>query len=402
MGKSFGAWACALLASSTALAAQAHLPAYEFSRNQTRIFYDLKCYADIVSLVRSAQRSIRLDFYIFGGDTANLITDLLIEKHQQGLDVHVMLDRHMGSVPMNWKQTKPIVARLKKAGVPFQEYTHQAFEAGGHAALDHNKIVVVDDVRASVGSSNFATLFENYHDLCMRVEGPIAGEIGQQFDFDWEVTSGQRPMPTGATLVGSEPFRGTTPTDGSSEVRLLSTGPGRSNILGALIRAIDHAQSKIDVLVHEFDEERLRGALIRAHDRGVKVRVLLDPWAEVSKFTGGIQVPAAIPNLGAVKELKEAGIDVRTYHVSETQVAAHMKSMIVDDEILHAGSANWAFGSWEHIAETNLEIHGGGAVEGARKQFETDWNTRSDSIGMPTPGLLRLYKFYEWTRNFIL
>ncbi len=78
-------------------------------------------------------------------------------------------------------------------------------------------------------------------------------------------------------------------------IRLLSTGPGRSNIFLALLRAIAQARSSIDLQLHEIDAPELELALIRAHARGVRVRVLLDPWSVVTKFAAGIRVPVAVP-----------------------------------------------------------------------------------------------------------
>ena len=385
-----------------------HLPDYQFSSAHTQMFYDNDAFNDMTKLVEKAQHSIRVDFYIFGGPDADHVADVLIEKYRMGLNVRVMLDRALGSVPMNWKETKPILKKLQAAGVPTVFYSKQVFLPDDHSKIiDHNKYIAVDaeypELReATVGSTNFSTLFKSYHDLLVHFDGPVVKDLADQFDFDfsraWAESKGSPVRATTqAPSYGTRAFSGVIPGPNEpSQLRLLGTGFGRSNIFNAIMRNIRNSKRTVDVMVHEFDEPRLLDAMIDAKNRGVKVRVMMDPWASIDKFMMGIKVPKSIPNIGMIEGLTAAGIETRLYRISDDKVTAHMKMVVVDGEIMNVGSANWTDGAWERVSETNVEVMGGQAVQEAQAQFESDWSTRGDSVPRPTQAQIMLYKIYKW------
>ena len=68
-------------------------------------------------------------------------------------------------------------------------------------------------------------------------------------------------------------------------------------------------------------------ALLSAHDRGCKIRVVLDSWDEGQSS-----------NEPAYRILEQAGVDV--YYDLDT-VATHNKLVVIDNEIVFLGSANW-------------------------------------------------------------
>ncbi len=101
-----------------------------------------------------------------------------------------------------------------------------------------------------------------------------------------------------------------------------------------LIALIDDAQESILVAVYTFTEQLLAKALIRAHERGVQVEVVLDTYSE-SKW-------------GKVKMLQKAGIPVHIYapkpRNSEKYVGImHDKYAVFDNTKVWTGSYNWTF-----------------------------------------------------------
>ncbi len=63
-------------------------------------------------------------------------------------------------------------------------------------------------------------------------------------------------------------------------------------------------------------------------------------------------------------------------------MAAKAKAALIDDQVLFAGSINWTHGGFEHVYETNLEIHGGPAPGQALERFWRDWS-QSDPARPP-------------------
>jgi phosphatidylserine/phosphatidylglycerophosphate/cardiolipin synthase-like enzyme len=110
----------------------------------------------------------------------------------------------------------------------------------------------------------------------------------------------------------------------------------------AILRAIRGAKRTILVQAYLLYSTRLAGALVRAHQRGVQVHVILDAQAQSHH-----------PPVPAVARLIAAGIAVSldAYHVW-----AHDKVMILDGEVVITGSYNWTVGAEQDNGENLLVI----------------------------------------------
>ena len=108
----------------------------------------------------------------------------------------------------------------------------------------------------------------------------------------------------------------------------------RSDYVDRLLEGIDNAKKEIDVIIYSFQFENGRvnknyevmSALLRACDRGVNIMILFDSWREDSK------------NEPAYQLLEQAGAEV--YYDLNT-IATHNKLVVIDNEIVFLGSANW-------------------------------------------------------------
>ena len=96
----------------------------------------------------------------------------------------------------------------------------------------------------------------------------------------------------------------------------------------------------------DSDVYRLMQALKNAHDRGVKVSVILDYRSAEDKEQGAV-------SYYAYRFLKEAGIKVS---FDTPRVYTHNKTIVVDNNVVIAGSANWSRAAMERSNETNLLI----------------------------------------------
>jgi len=93
----------------------------------------------------------------------------------------------------------------------------------------------------------------------------------------------------------------------------------------AITTIIGGAQKSILIQAYSFTSEPIVQALIRAKERGVEVRVVLDRSQYEARST------AAVP-------LHSAGIEVR---MDAKHSIAHSKVMIIDEQILITGSFNF-------------------------------------------------------------
>jgi phosphatidylserine/phosphatidylglycerophosphate/cardiolipin synthase-like enzyme len=110
----------------------------------------------------------------------------------------------------------------------------------------------------------------------------------------------------------------------------------------AILEAIRSAQRTILVQAYLLYSTRLAGALVRAHQRGVQVHVLLDATAQPHH-----------PPVPAVARLVAAGIAVS---LDGQHAWAHDKVMILDGAIVITGSYNWTVGADKENGENLLVI----------------------------------------------
>src|SRR5258708_26529345 len=96
---------------------------------------------------------------------------------------------------------------------------------------------------------------------------------------------------------------------------------------------INSAEARVDVELYEFDRPDLADALIGAHRRGVRVRVVEDPTVTV--------------NAGTSARLRLAGTEVLIFPVQQRQID-HVKLLIVDSRAAIFGGMNWGSMSWRN------------------------------------------------------
>ncbi len=350
-----------------------------FHRTEAAALFDADAYAEMLAILESAQRSIRLTFYLFGGPDADRMAEVLAAKQAHGVSVRVLLDRKVGvgpTLPSVLQECQKTYRKLKRLGIDVR--------LSRPGAVSHHKYIVADEAEALLGGMNVGTLFRRYHDLMLRVSGPVAADLARRFDAEW---GGETPTQT--VRDDAAPFAGMVPSfSGPARARVVGTGPGERTTLAALTQNLQRAQRTVDVALCEIGRTALLGELIACHNRGAFVRVLLDP-----QITAPIG-PSGLLNAGAVQTLLDAGIAVHLYTLGRDFMRLHLKMAVFDGESAVAGSTNWTRGGFEWVGETDLELHGGAAIAQLAAQFEADWS-RSTPASPPTQTAHFLHNLYE-------
>jgi phosphatidylserine/phosphatidylglycerophosphate/cardiolipin synthase-like enzyme len=129
--------------------------------------------------------------------------------------------------------------------------------------------------------------------------------------------------------------------------------------IAPLIKAIEAAARSLDILIFRFDRRDLEGALIRAVQRGVKVRALI---AHISR--GGERSLRALE-----MRLLQAGVTVS--RTADDLVRYHGKMLIVDREKLYISGFNFTYLDIDRSRSFAVMLEGK-FVEEAAKLFEAD------------------------------
>jgi phosphatidylserine/phosphatidylglycerophosphate/cardiolipin synthase-like enzyme len=108
----------------------------------------------------------------------------------------------------------------------------------------------------------------------------------------------------------------------------------------ALVEALDGAKSTVLVQAYSFTSAPIAGALKRAHERGLDVRVILDKGQRSEKYS-------------SATFLQHASIPV---WIDTKHAIAHNKVMVIDGRIVVTGSFNFTKAAEERNAENLLII----------------------------------------------
>ena len=136
-----------------------------------------------------------------------------------------------------------------------------------------------------------------------------------------------------------------------------------------ILDAIAQATKSIRIKMFVFSDPALLQAVIAAHQRGVDVRVMLNPARRDGKEE----------NADSRKALTDAGVKV--IDSSPDFDLTHEKSMVIDDAIAFVQSLNW---ETENLTTTRdyaiLTMHKH-EVEEVMECFDADWNRSRFNAG---------------------
>ena len=231
---------------------------------------------------------------------------------------------------------------------------------------NHRKTLVVDTAqgwKALVTSANPHDGSSRPSNVALIVTGNTAIDVLKTEQAVGRMSKGDIPM----VIVGEFEAEKSLP-----QVQLLT----EKAIYQATLTLIKTAkpQQQIDLAMFYLSERQIVKALIAAHQRGVKLRVLLDP----NKDAFGRQ-KNGIPNRQVASELNAAGITVRWCNTQGEQ--CHSKMIIKHDAAqaeLILGSANFTARNLKNYnLESDLRVLGAAKApvfNDANQYFDTAWS----------------------------
>jgi len=131
-----------------------------------------------------------------------------------------------------------------------------------------------------------------------------------------------------------------------------------------VMKALKNANESIEIIAFKLSyypkyrnskENKLVWELIKARERGVKVRILLDEYPNKNS---------------AYSLLKSRGIDIK---YDSKNVTTHAKVIIIDGKIVILGSTNFSYYGLEKNHEANIYIESEEVAKAFRDYFERLW-----------------------------
>jgi cardiolipin synthase len=317
----------------------------------------------MLEAIGAAEKEVLLEMYWVSPDAVGLrFLDALAARARAGVAVRVIYDA-VGSIAI----TPGFWASLVRAGgqvVPF----HAVFPLRNTLTLDvlerrdHRKMLVVDAKIGFIGGINLSREWlptedggDGWRDDVIGVRGEVSHELRALFFDTW------RRATLSASPADLRPIRRRR----SRRVFVLANPwRKRRDVRREYLNRIYFAKSRIDIANPYFVPNRsVRGALMHAADRGVRVRVL-------------------VPERGDVRIVQfavEAFFDQLLRHNVEIYVlrdrVMHAKTAVIDDSFATVGSYNLDERSWRKNMEVNLAVEDEAFARHVRAWFEEDCRT---------------------------
>lgn len=134
----------------------------------------------------------------------------------------------------------------------------------------------------------------------------------------------------------------------------------------SIVKLINQSEKTIDAAVYAINNDGIVKALKKAHDRGVKIRILTDRLQASNKSS-------------KVKGLHDYGVNIRVHSKFKIE---HNKFAVFDERIASSGSYNWTNPASEKNSENCIFfIKNKKAVQEYVDRFEYLWkiNTKKKS-----------------------
>lgn len=309
--------------------------------------------------IQQAHHHVHIQYYIFeDGTIGRQLSDLLIQKAKEGVEVRLMYD-DVGS----WKTKNAFFKRMKDAGVEVEPFLQVVFPVLTSRVnyRNHRKICVIDGQIGYIGGMNVANRYVDggrygyWCDLHIRICG--CGVLGLQSSFllDWYYAH--------KSYIASRNYFPTLPTFGKIPMQVVTSGPIGiyRTIAQGLFYAISNAKKIIYIETPYFiPSDSVLCAMQTAALGGIDVRLIL-PGISDTFF----------PQLAShsfVKELLASRIKVYFYE----RGFLHSKLVIVDDSLTIVGSANMDVRSFEHNFEVNAFMYDEDTNKKAKEIFQND------------------------------
>ncbi len=350
--------------------------------------------------IDSAQQSIDLQTFLWHFDTAGgLVLDHLVSAANRGVKVRVLIDDTF----LNSKD-QMLLALAMHPNIEYRVFnpfkrraddmlTRQLLNLAEFDRLDHrmhNKAMVVDNHVAIVGGRNLADEYfglhgqANFRDLELLLGGPIVTRISAEFDDYWNdqwsipigMLSHEQASPEqlahARQLAANNPsvhleeteqakialWREVIGRADTGEAVLFSDQPPQGNpdnpeqapvqVAQELVSLFDDAREEIVIIsAYLIPTPRLEGAVQRALERGVRVRMLTNSIGSNNHLAAHSAYRNHINTLlGHGSELYEVRMDADERErymltpVGRKVLALHAKGLIIDRDKVFIGSAN--------------------------------------------------------------
>jgi cardiolipin synthase A/B len=332
-------------------------------------------YPPMLADIASATSSVHVNQFGFRpGAIGDVFAEALVAKAREGVQVRLVVDRQ-GSDPEGG--SKALYDSLLAAGAevcvvrgtqprtqtgPLGTHGSTRWNLNGLGHIDHRKFVVLDGRTGWVGGAGIEDHFQDgrFHDLFVRVEGPVVAQLQLVFLASFRWLGGAIPA---AEIDALFPEAGPA----AIPATVLHNAPGRYRpITDAIARLLERAETTLDVVNPYVTDRRMIRRVEAAARRGVRVRLFVprdaNNWA------------CAAAQRFHHPRLVDAGVRILEY-----PTMLHAKAFVRDGEEVLAGTCNLEAWSLKRFFEIDLEVRSPAFAA----QFDERFSAPAEALSTP-------------------
>lgn len=321
---------------------------------------------DILEQLKQAEKFIFIEFFIISdGALLNRITDILIKKVAEGVDVRLIYDDMGSHKTLSGKSKR----KLKKAGVKIKPFNRLVpLFAVIMNYRDHRKIISIDGKIAYTGGINLADEYVNekrmhgyWKDNGVKVEGSAVDEFTLAFLRQWEFL-GKSVENYGEFLNRYDSFKN------GNVVIPYADGLDYELPIGKAVyeNMIASAKERVYIMTPYFiTDETVMNLIINKAMSGVDVRLIL-PDVPDKAFVYGVSRSNA-------EKLIDFGVKVYTMD----NAFVHTKMVLTENAVV-TGSVNMDLRSFYQQFECAIYSNDKEFMDSAMKDFTNTFNLSTE------------------------
>jgi len=285
---------------------------------------------------------------------------------------------------------------LQNAKIPIIDDTADGSAGSG---LMHHKFVIVDGYRLIVTSANFTTSdthgdfqnpdsLGNDNNLLQLESAKLAAIFTEEFNIMWGDGPGGKPD---SKFGVKKPYRPAQEVQlGTTNILVefspLSPTQSWENSSNGLIgKTLNSAKKSIDQALFVFSDQRIADILENTHERGVKIRALIEPDFAYRFYSEGLDMQGVALANDCQYETNnhpwQNPINTVGTPLLRKGDLLHHKFAVIDGKIAIAGSHNWSEAANSNNDETLLVIQN--PTVAAHFQQEFDRLYANAQLGLP-------------------
>jgi len=219
--------------------------------------------------------------------------------------------------------------------------------------LSRNERRTITDLVAQIGANE--TLLGQLRAAAVQQAAAVINTTEATPVLEWleDVLSALQPRPGSSAPSGPMATPLAAPGTAVAEVFFSPS----EEIIRRLISFLNSAKRTLDICVFTITDDRISGAILAAHRRGVKVRIVTDDEKSL--------------DLGSdIAEMQKAGIPLK---MDDSPAHMHHKFAIADGSLVLTGSYNWTRSAAMNNQENFIVSNEARFVMGFTKEFEKLW-----------------------------